>query len=442
VNELATDRLLDACAQMRSTLESRMYSRFLKMESDFYENIVKRCESHEHYERCFQAFEPVSLAYGDILKNKLEKSQYEQLEAEQSDYRILFLLPNLNNDLAHIEYLYNIFLHHPPDSRIRIFIAGYAAHNRFPVSKYLSRLADNGQVKLLLFEDAHAGRIQLMNLFVRYGFKRLVIFSVPLQLSAWCRALGPERVSWVATKYRLSCFPEVKSRICSGSTSANGTAKEIVEWKIVNRSLSRESIPSFEIGNRKRNKLITINREEKIADRSFLSVVSRILSQRHDTDFFWTGRRALPEITQHFSRDGLESRTHFIGWVDPANVLNKFDIFLDTPNLSGMVAAKAFAAGMPVVTFRGSESWPECFEPEIKTDKSVEWAGLGMSNLLANSEDEYVSNALNLIDFEDRYRSQSDVQERLGKTYFTNTAAMYKDYIGLLVDTDFSRVEC
>jgi glycosyltransferase involved in cell wall biosynthesis len=427
-------RLNDACAEMEKTLASNMYSRFLAMESNFYEHIVKSRESREHYEMCFRKFEPLGNAYGDILRRKfLElKERYKNNEKNEHGERILFLLPNLDNDLAHIEQLYNILDNHSSINKTKIFVAGYRTMYKVPQSKLLARLADEGKVKLLFFDEGHAGRVQLINFFLLYNFSCLVVYSVPLQLSAWCRALGSESVYWAATKFPLSCFKEVRNRIFGGVGRSLELPDSGVEWAFVTPGLSADSIPRFETDNRNRQRLVSINRAEKIANSSFLDIVSQILTLRPTTSFYWTGRNALPQVEEHFAKDNLSSRVHFIGWVDPDLVLDQYDIFLDTLTLSGTVATKAFASGMPVISVRGAESWLEAFETEVLAQKSTEWKGVNLKNLLVNSVEEYIENVLELIDSKQRYLEQSHIQRQLAERFF-NTKKMYDDYMAILV---------
>lgn len=100
MSEALQTRVAAACATMERALQSRMYSRFLELEVDFYEKIVKTSETKEHHEYCFNEFDRIGTLYGDVLLSAARKSQsnIQRVEGEVStEYRVLYLLPNLDS---------------------------------------------------------------------------------------------------------------------------------------------------------------------------------------------------------------------------------------------------------------------------------------------------------------------------------------------------------
>jgi len=103
--------------------------------------------------------------------------------------------------------------------------------------------------------------------------------------------------------------------------------------------------------------LYTINREQKIRNPDFLAAVADVLEQVPGACFVWTGQERLAEIDDFFDGRCLLPRTYFAGWVNPDDLITAGDVFLDTPVLSGTIAARAAAAARPLVTFAKSQSW-------------------------------------------------------------------------------------
>ena len=52
--------------------------------------------------------------------------------------------------------------------------------------------------------------------------------------------------------------------------------------------------------------------------------------------------------------------------MDIQKITNQFDIFLDTPHLSGLVALNAFVYGIPVVSFKNSNSYINIYSNELE----------------------------------------------------------------------------
>jgi hypothetical protein len=106
-------------------------------------------------------------------------------------------------------------------------------------------------------------------------------------------------------------------------------------------------------------------------------------------------------LENFFSDHNLTSRVSYLGWVNPRDCINKFDFYLDTPQ-SGLIAASAFAAGMPTITFRNSNSFVESFEDDIiklLKEKNIENNFINI--ILSLDYESYVTNTSNLIyDFE------------------------------------------
>lgn len=414
-----------SCREMRHALQRREYDRFLALESAFYNQVVKVTETADHYELCYSELDPIGRAYGDVLRGTTTKvSRASQV------FRVCYLLPNIDNDLAHIEFLYHVLKHHPPQSNLKITVAGYAQDASPCASRFLNRLSSEGRISLAKIPDSHIGRIQFARFFLDKCFSQLVVFSIPLQLGAWVRALGPELVTWVTTKFELSAFEELRNRVSfSGVSGQPGTGGPVSAkgWLRSSAAISRESVISYHRSRRRGNKLVTINRSEKIRTHEFLTAVSSILISEPSATFAWTGRSRDPIVQRFFEDAGVAPRCEFIGWVDPAGTLGKYDIFLDTFGLSGVVATQAFCSGIPTVFFRNSRTWIELHEDKLKT-----YPSLPIRRILADTITDYEISALELIRDPVIYSERSDTQRRFADQFFYDEVGMYRSHIDII----------
>ena len=109
--------------------------------------------------------------------------------------------------------------------------------------------------------------------------------------------------------------------------------------------------------------------------------------------------------------------------------MNKFDFYLDTPQ-SGLIAASAFAAGMPTITFRNSNSFVESFEDdiiELLSEKNIENNFIKI--ILSSNHESYVSNTTKLVyNFELR-KNLVELQIQIGNRFFYNSLKSYDRFI-------------
>ena len=107
-------------------------------------------------------------------------------------------------------------------------------------------------------------------------------------------------------------------------------------------------------------------------------------------------------------------------------MIDEYDIFLDTP-LSGVVAASYFAAGMPTLTFKNSNSWVEFYKEKFSL---LEVSFEEHEYIFNNSEDYIKIAGLLIVNFEYR-KARSMLQSFLGEHFF-NTADMYTQHVKIV----------
>ena len=298
----------------------------------------------------------------------------------------------MDNDLAHIELLANTLKAGPTEVRKKYAIAGFSKRRNAIGSQRLTELAKNYDIPVITLDHSHAGILEFCRWFHRSEIALLIHYSIPTLLPTWLSVFGPSRVSWYITKFELSCFEHLRHGI-----SGIGAEYQIIRTKNVSWHRAPAALPlsydfNYQQDRKEPIRMISINREEKLRNPEFLGAISEVLSKSSAVEFHWTGRTKDEEIVMAFRCKGVESHTKFLGWVNHVHTLPKYSLFVDTFGLSGMVAAAAFAAGMPIVFMRGSGSWLESFESQIIREMNVidESISQKLCSVLADSKDDYI----------------------------------------------------
>jgi len=280
--------------------------------------------------------------------------------------------------LAHTKLLTDLirsYLREYPHRATDIRIAGLAGS---AVAPCFRALRDEFDISLTVF-PVQAGLYPALQELARQvndrGDERCIVVAVPLGLSFLSGLLHPERLAWLSIKFEISAFAGLVHRF--SFTSGRRASKKISQtrWLSAPPLFALEpvvsdtpSLPHLERITKYQQVFFTVNREEKIRNPEYLKAVSGILQALPTACFVWTGRKALPEITSWFHEHGVEDRCFFVGWIDPDALLSRGHIFLDTPELSGSIAAKSMACGIPVMSFQGAHSWVNFFHPVLNEE--------------------------------------------------------------------------
>ncbi|MEY4316536.1 MAG: hypothetical protein RI902_344 [Pseudomonadota bacterium] len=401
-------------------LEAGDYDRYLVLDNIFYNHEVKVVEDADHYQSMFTSIEKSSVEYGNILKKY-------SIESTALDFnKICYFLPTLDNDLAHIELLCAI-LETAVDHNFDVYVAGFASEKNSIKSRLLTELEKNGKIKIVCLEFSHLDVVSFIKWFCNSGISQLIVTSIPTLLVSFIEVFGSKMVTWFSMKFELNCFDKLINRMSFCGNGLFVDAKHGVTWlrnppAIVGSQLEwKKRVVDNQIV-----RLISINREEKIRNPIFLEAVKSILKLNLNAQFYWTGRQCDKAIVEYFLANDLSDRTHYIGWVNATQIISEYDIFLDTPNLSGSIAAKAFASGMPVATFENSQSWIDFYKDDISSEMEKLGEKNGVSMLLSEGVDSYVSHVTSLINNKNYYAFISKLEWYLGRVFFNNPSLMQK----------------
>lgn len=347
----------------------------LALEEWTYVHCIVRFEVQAHYESSFRLLEAPLHQLGVMRRTAVQ----EQTVAFDPQAPIAFYVHNLATDMAHVQLLADLvesYLEGAPRLARGIRIVGGSPGR---ISARLSSLRDRHGVALDRIDNTAgpAAVYEALNQWARQEKVGQIVFvSLPPGLS-YCSARIGSVTAWMTMKFELSTFPDVVRRYAF--TSATRQARQIQGrlWRCAPTLFAKPPVLDTSVAppavvvqalQRFETILFSINREAKISDAVFLDVVCDLLDRFAHTCFVWTGKEKAPAIVAHFERRGLADRHFFAGWIVPDALLSSGHIFLDTPHLSGTVAAMAMCNGLPVVSWTNANSWLNIFMPRAMDD--------------------------------------------------------------------------
>lgn len=415
-----------------------------RLEQDTYPFLVTRIEDPAHFEAC------LSLIDGPMNRVGLARARPVAPLGDRPAERLLFFVHNLGNDFAHTLLLRDLLVAYvagDPRRAASIGIAGVGGDKLSPAIDELKQ-RHGITVHVLRTRSGLDGPIDVAcGLLAEGHYDRLIVVSVPVAVSYMTGLLPPCRLGWMTMKYQLACFDKLQLRYSFRSGVRREQSVAGRRWLqapplftgTVDLKPPTGTLPKAVRDARGRAVVLyTINREEKIRNPVFLRRVARILKATEDAVFVWTGRERLAEIDRFFAAEGLAQRHHFAGWVVPDDLLQAGDLFLDTPVLSGNVAAQAMAAGVPVVTDAQAVTWIGTFLPAYDAERGVAAASeldtmvdalraRGIE-LQGRDDDHFVAQASALARDPALRRQFAQTLQRFAQRYFFNAASAAEDH--------------
>jgi hypothetical protein len=103
----------------------------------------------------------------------------------------------------------------------------------------------------------------------------------------------------------------------------------------------------------------TLAREEKFNSPRFAEVVARILKRCPSSQFLFTGRAISPVLEKALVQHGVTDQAMFVGWVNTELYGNLIDCFLETfPFGCGVTGMQALSHGTPIVSLWDNDTLP------------------------------------------------------------------------------------
>jgi hypothetical protein len=248
----------------------------------------------------------------------------------------------------------------------------------------------------------------------------------------------PGNVSWYPLKHLLDSFKSLK-HIYTVSQGVKLNLADNTKIFYYKNFLKLDVQPINCNFQSKKIKFYTINREEKIRNSIFLNCVKEILYKFPQSTFSWTGRVKDQFIENFFRQYNLNDRVIFLGWINIDQFgLKHGDIFLDVPDLSGLVAAKCFTAVIPTVFFNNSLFWLNEFQEDVKIcnfyNSVEEEIVRDWYNNINNYKNSYLNITQKLVTNENYNKNYINLSVKLANKYFSGN----KKEADLLFENMFS----
>jgi hypothetical protein len=345
---------------LEKALNAKNFDSFLKLEAFGYSNLVKKFESKSHYERCFKIFD-------QLLDSFFQKNFFKKRIVKTKKNKIAFFIHNLSSTMAHID-LFCDFIKSLDKENFRKYKIDIFSIGKQSVSQKLKNIFIDRNINVYSFEDSNAYQAfeKLINFYISGEYRNLIFLSVPNYLSYLSKCL-PGNVSWWVMKFPSNSYLDLKHKYVPFSFKDNLKIED-------NNTFFYKNLSNFNniklencIFSKKKIKFYSINREEKIRNDHYLNCVKSILNKFKNSSYSWTGKVQDDYITNFFKVNNLNDRVFYLGWIDvDKRGLKHGDIFLDTPNLSGLISAQTFASGIPTVFFVNSNFYLNYYKNELK----------------------------------------------------------------------------
>jgi len=401
-------------------LEINNFNLFIHMEEFGYRNLIKNFEEDYHYERCLNIFDKA-------VSINFDKKIFKRRQISKKENKISFFINNIASEMAHIDLFINFIesIDKKNLDNFKIDIFTITQNENKECSKKLKVLIEKKKFNLFRFKtknNLYDTFEDLINFYIEGGYQNMIFLGPPLFISYLSKCL-PNQFSWWSMKYKINIFPDLKKRYIGGRPSESSTNSKY-NWIVHGYFISKvvDNNLKLKVFNKKKIKFFTIGREEKIRNFKYLNCVKKILNTIPNSEFYFTGRKENLEIKEFFKNNKLDSRVFFLGWLnDNDKGIGYGDIFLDTPNLSGIVAANNFSAGVPVIFFNDSNFYLNFHKNNLvkKNNKNLIFEEI-INDWYFNSkkpEDNYVSIAIKLATNEYYRENYSRLSRYLAEQY-------------------------
>ncbi len=330
----------------------------LIFETTIFHAFVRTGDNEQHYYRCFSDWRE------DMAR--LGRRSGRPADARADPNRIAFFL-HTGFVLGHTEVLFKILENIPRARRAALTLRIYVLSDY--AQSFMARAQKTGVEVVLVAEclprgsgnSPYARFLYLRDRLRQDEMGVCVWVSVPtLAAFAFAMRLAPVQIFW-SLRFHPITGPYIDGYITWGDKSEKTRRYGNQEWEVVPVPFAvDDSLPEPSEIERLRRLypvsvlLGTLAREEKIDSAPFLQAVASILTANPQAGFLWTGRIALPSITEFFSAAGIAERCHFVGWVDTKLYAAALDIFLETfPHGFGITSYRALAAGVALLSYLG-----------------------------------------------------------------------------------------
>lgn len=360
----------------------------LKLEPRWYQYLVKKIESDEHYAKCFRHHYKslwscgVAMSPGPIISGAPDSIAFVAMHSVLLGHTEVMLLIMADWKRHHPELRAMFVGLSPckPDLAGRLEALGIQVVT--PDQSLPPLMAAKWLRKTLIQENVGTAiwlSLPIWAPFIfGYGIARKQIFW---SLKFHAVHLGPSVVHIGMTKTR------------SGTTEIHGQPWQGFQPPLAVSVITRDL--------KKRNKLrgefddkflfTTLAREEKFHSDSFAFAIAHILKRCPRSVFLFSGKSVSPVLKRTLTQHGVMSQAHFVGWVNTELYANLADCFLESfPFGCGVTGMQAISHGTPVVSLWAEDTLPTFYFEDARQ------AAKFHSNWKVTSEiNEYIDAATN-----------------------------------------------
>jgi hypothetical protein len=401
-----------------NSLENKNFKEFFNLENWGLINLVRKFDNQNHFNKCLKIFD-------DILDEAFKKKKFKSVTPKKYNNKIAFYIINLSNILAHVELFLNFLENIDQDKFSKCRVDIFTITPIEMVNEKVKNLCKVLNINIFSFnkKDLYASYQSIINFYSENEYKNLIFLSTVNGMSFLSKSL-PNNVSWFPLKHLSDSFKNIKHIYSLHNEIKLDLSNNIkifyhkiyidLKVKLINCNFKDKNI-----------KFYTINREEKIKDGIFLNSVKEILKKFPESTFSWTGKIEDTYIKSFFNKHNLSQRVFFIGWIDIDRLgFHHGDIFLDTENLSGVVAIKCFAAGVPTVFFNKSTFWLNLYKKDVEKEIANNLVEQDIINdwykNLEDYENSYLNIVTKLVTNENYFKNYVNLSIKLAKKYLDN----------------------
>jgi len=358
---------------------------WIYLEEIGYKYLIKKFEYEEHYNSCLSILDQMADQMANTLR-KLYPTYFIDKNINQKK-KIIFLIHDLNSHAAHIEVFYNFIKSLDKDfikeKNITIEVIGFF-NPTISLSYFLKELKELNYITIHKFPNEDSGAktpVKVFNYLNTENYVNCIFLSVPIFVSLVSKLF--KNISLWGHRFNIKkSFKDLKNFYYLVSEDNLGLNREEIE------KLRENKKKIFEV-----SKIIffSINRLQKMEKILFLNSIKEILLNIPNSEFHYASNAKSEMMQSFFFANKLDKRVKVLGFVDTKNRLDYGDIYLDTPELSGTIAAKCFAIGIPVVWFRNSLFWGEKNLKDSSDDEKFNLISYFQEDVVANDVSYYIN---------------------------------------------------
>lgn len=392
------DAIKQTGRQLDQWCQSGLVELALSLEMSWYQSLVKKIESDEHYAACFKQ-------HADSLWSAGRRMSPGP--AVQGDANCIAFVAQNSVLLGHTEVMLLVmedWRHRYP--QLRLMFVGFT-----PCQPDLMKRLDALGVEIITPKE-QLKPLQLAAWLRSSLAAENVGTAVWLSLPLWVPFLFGYRIAnrqvfWSLKFHAVHLGNEVThigmTKKCGGTITMHGKPWLAFQPPLAVKITERDAAKRADLRGQYHESFLfaTLAREEKFHSIRFATAVAKILERCPGSVFMFTGRQISPVMEKVLVEYGVADQAMFVGWVDTELYANLIDCFLESfPFGCGITGMQALSHGTPVVSL-----WDEDTLPTFYFEDQAEAARFHPNWQVATSEDDYISTA---VDYFNRWKRGED----------------------------------